>query len=104
MFSVTSTGKNFWPLYTPKVRPTNCGRMVDRRDQILMISLRPEPRAVSAFFKRNPSTNAPFQTERAIGRRSEEHTPELQPLMRISYAVFSLKKTTQKKITTPEIT
>src|SRR3546814_9976359 len=29
--------------------------------------------------------------EREIGR-SEEHTPELQSLMRISYAVFCLKK------------
>src|SRR3546814_7202147 len=28
----------------------------------------------------------------AIGRRSEEHTSELQSLMRISYAVFCLKK------------
>src|SRR3546814_9911788 len=27
--------------------------------------------------------------------RSEEHTPELQSLMRISYAVFCLKKNTQ---------
>src|SRR3546814_6015242 len=27
--------------------------------------------------------------------RSEEHTSELQPLMRISYAVFCLKKTNQ---------
>src|SRR3546814_3338254 len=30
-----------------------------------------------------------------IVRRSEEHTSELQSLMRISYAVFCLKKTTQ---------
>src|SRR3546814_3214523 len=29
---------------------------------------------------------------RATGRRSEEHTSELQSLMRISYAVFCLKK------------
>src|SRR3546814_10534548 len=29
--------------------------------------------------------------------RSEEHTSELQSLMRISYAVFCLKKTTKKK-------
>src|SRR3546814_5834125 len=29
---------------------------------------------------------------RGIGRRSEEHTSELQSLMRISYAVFGLKK------------
>src|SRR3546814_3030513 len=31
--------------------------------------------------------------------RSEEHTSELQSLMRISYAVFCLKKKTQKKHT-----
>src|SRR3546814_9576431 len=30
--------------------------------------------------------------ESQIGRRSEEHTSELQSLMRISYAVFCLKK------------
>src|SRR3546814_3749315 len=29
-----------------------------------------------------------------VARRSEEHTSELQSLMRISYAVFCLKKTT----------
>src|SRR3546814_6220391 len=29
--------------------------------------------------------------------RSEEHTSELQSLMRISYAVFCLKKKTQKR-------
>src|SRR3546814_8741661 len=32
-------------------------------------------------------------------RRSEEHTSELQSLMRISYAVFCLKKKTTQKIT-----
>src|SRR3546814_9720972 len=31
--------------------------------------------------------------------RSEEHTSELQSLMRISYAVFCLKKKTQRKNT-----
>src|SRR3546814_1067566 len=30
--------------------------------------------------------------------RSEEHTSELQSLMRISYAVFCLKKKTKKKL------
>src|SRR3546814_15073240 len=34
--------------------------------------------------------------------RSEEHTSELQSLMRISYAVFCLKKKKQKKDTTCE--
>src|SRR3546814_2135714 len=33
--------------------------------------------------------------------RSEEHTSELQSLMRISYAVFCLKKTKQSIITSP---
>src|SRR3546814_19810176 len=33
----------------------------------------------------------------AIVGRSEEHTSELQSLMRISYAVFCLKKKTQTK-------
>src|SRR3546814_2892392 len=32
-----------------------------------------------------------------LARRSEEHTSELQSLMRISYAVFCLKKKKQKK-------
>src|SRR3546814_5734644 len=32
--------------------------------------------------------------EEAFGARSEEHTSELQSLMRISYAVFCLKKKT----------
>src|SRR3546814_2033242 len=34
-------------------------------------------------------------------RRSEEHTSELQSLMRISYAVFCLKKKNNKTKTTP---
>src|SRR3546814_2356821 len=33
-----------------------------------------------------------------LGDRSEEHTSELQSLMRISYAVFCLKKKKRKKI------
>src|SRR3546814_7431888 len=35
-----------------------------------------------------------FQTVLVRPRRSEEHTSELQSLMRISYAVFCLKKQT----------
>src|SRR3546814_1894948 len=40
-------------------------------------------------------TQGHMKLRRAI--RSEEHTSELQSLMRISYAVFCLKKKTQKK-------
>src|SRR3546814_8019797 len=35
--------------------------------------------------------------DRAVGGRSEEHTSELQSLMRISYAVFCLKKKKQQE-------
>src|SRR3546814_5321945 len=43
-----------------------------------------------------------FISEQAITLRSEEHTSELQSLMRISYAVFCLKKKKKHKyITNP---
>src|SRR3546814_5826903 len=38
-----------------------------------------------------------LKIEPVIQKRSEEHTSELQSLMRISYAVFCLKKKNQKK-------
>src|SRR3546814_8155785 len=38
-----------------------------------------------------------------FGGRSEEHTSELQSLMRISYAVFCLKKKKQHKLNTTRI-
>src|SRR3546814_3619287 len=43
--------------------------------------------------------------QRPAASRSEEHTSELQSLMRISYAVFCLKKKTdQKTLRTQDIT
>src|SRR3546814_10620713 len=47
----------------------------------------------------------PYFHLRVVGGRSEEHTSELQSLMRISYAVFCLKKKNnniQKTITTSQ--
>src|SRR3546814_9507824 len=38
---------------------------------------------------------------RRLRRRSEEHTSELQSLMRISYAVFCLKKKNETQYETP---
>src|SRR3546814_8133862 len=51
------------------------------------------------------SRYSPIEKEKRPGwhdfatKRSEEHTSELQSLMRISYAVFCLKKKKQKKET-----
>src|SRR3546814_7086319 len=46
------------------------------------------------------SSRPPRRCTRAASARSEEHTSELQSLMRISYAVFCLKK--KKKTTSPK--
>src|SRR3546814_957643 len=49
----------------------------------------------SALCSASPSTAmriSPWPDSAPISRRSEEHTSELQSLMRISYAVFCLKK------------
>src|SRR3546814_5259673 len=57
----------------------------------------------------DPATVAITITAGLIGIRSEEHTSELQSLMRSSYAVFCLKKkkiqtSTQDLITTSTLT
>src|SRR3546814_2204044 len=50
------------------------------------------------------STSLTFGLIVILSRRSEEHTSELQSLMRISYAVFCLKtKKTQHQTVTPII-
>src|SRR3546814_3188949 len=46
----------------------------------------------ASILRRNPG----------LSLRSEEHTSELQSLMRISYAVFCLKKKKKKTITTTD--
>src|SRR3546814_5885295 len=55
---------------------------------------------VSPFIAGPPTRHSPVRPLSAIrtqGLRSEEHTSELQSLMRISYAVFCLKKTKKHK-------
>src|SRR3546814_6045131 len=57
-----------------------------------------EPRPCAQMAMRTfPSPHG--RSDAAESRRSEEHTSELQSLMRISYAVFCLKK---KKTQTPK--
>src|SRR5450631_3875783 len=66
MFSVTYTGMCCLPLWTAMVRPTKSGRIVERRDHVLIGRLSFEAEATSTFFMRCPSTNGPFLIERAI--------------------------------------
>src|SRR3546814_4106954 len=49
------------------------------------------------FRQRTVNLSAPLSDDGSADTRSEEHTSELQSLMRISYAVFCLKK--KKKYT-----
>src|SRR3546814_7094282 len=59
---------------------------------------RPRSRACrSSFLSRRIGRRRPSSL---LGTRSEEHTSELQSLMRISYAVFCLKKKKRKNIQT----
>src|SRR3546814_4343521 len=55
-----------------------------------------QPGAFGLHDGGDPALRNP-ETARGFGDRSEEHTSELQSLMRISYAVFCLKKKTKKK-------
>src|SRR3546814_9432616 len=61
------------------------------RDRPCIRSPSPFPSQEQAAMKRSGSQMVPAQAGAAIAR-SEEHTSELQSLMRISYAVFCLKK------------
>src|SRR3546814_1069309 len=72
-------------------------------------SLSPRRTALTARFVPAPPIIAVFQAFKGPSRpfaeinfiRSEEHTSELQSLMRISYAVFCLKKKQHKSLIPP---
>src|SRR3546814_7012154 len=70
-------------LYLPESCPPFRGR-TSLRWQALAMSRRPSASCCLLLATR--------LTKRSCATRSEEHTSELQSLMRISYAVFCLKK------------
>src|SRR3546814_6535142 len=71
-------------------------KLAVRRDvlRLLLDHLQPEIERLAAIFQQKHLAAIGNQNGRATGR-SEEHTSELQSLMRISYAVFCLKKKTK---------
>src|SRR3546814_4548930 len=95
--------------YTTLFRSCRCWRRHRRRPHRLRIDAtanalarvaRPTSRYRQAWLMGSPE--APQNTHRPPAEpvrepRSEEHTSELQSLMRISYAVFCLKKKKSKK-------
>src|SRR3546814_1078720 len=77
------------PLCLPTLQDHACAGAGSR-------TVRRRSRTVAAEYRRRVR---PESVLRVAERRSEEHTSELQSLMRISYAVFCLKK---KNITTTQ--
>src|SRR3546814_9272048 len=61
-------------------------------------SKRASGKAVFAGYTMALQLHSLFDSPSAKDTRSEEHTSELQSLMRISYAVFCLKKNNKYKI------
>src|SRR3546814_7647251 len=65
----------------------------------VQLRLRRNFRAIHALNQQDYDSAATILRAPVPPLRSEEHTSELQSLMRISYAVFCLKKTKKKKMT-----
>src|SRR3546814_9277094 len=61
---------------------------------------RTQPLAIEDVVAEDERDRIPPEEIRADEERSEEHTSELQSLMRISYAVFCLKKKNNTKRST----
>src|SRR3546814_5180887 len=79
-----------WATY----RLQSCGCSAEWRSR-LPFSCQP------AIAARQARATQPTSRNRSLPQsRSEEHTSELQSLMRISYAVFCLKKTNTKQLYT----
>src|SRR3546814_6954207 len=73
---------------------TFAGAMNKVRDALISVVAEiAEKRGIKLVLFKNQIVIA----EKSLDMRSEEHTSELQSLMRISYAVFCLKKKNKKK-------
>src|SRR3546814_3713706 len=99
--------QNRWSSYSVIVLPGQClytspgtksSRWRPKGRSCVVIA--PDPRSAT---RRSTSRSGPFRAipcrKGTVGNlaRSEEHTSELQSLMRISYAVFCLQKKTKNK-------
>src|SRR3546814_6875543 len=82
-YNIRSSNYGDRPLSLGRVQTATLALLVDRDEAIARF-------VPSAYFELKATMNLP--------ERSEEHTSELQSLMRISYAVFCLKKKQHKQI------
>src|SRR3546814_8650549 len=74
----TSRAARIWPRYS--------------RTRLTFSKMQPDWQCAVAWTRPLPHKSQCFRDFQTQTARSEEHTSELQSLMRISYAVFCLKK------------
>src|SRR3546814_4916114 len=75
--------------YTTLFRSVNLASSAGRAEAVAICRAVP---GISCMTPRAPARERASVMKRLSCKRSEEHTSELQSLMRISYAVFCLKK------------
>src|SRR3546814_7921891 len=91
--------------------PCREARLIGASEYVRMLRLRRNNESsvlVSCFCVMRSPVYCPYRYHTCIGSvgagwRSEEHTSELQSLMRISYAVFCLKKKIKQDIATQQL-
>src|SRR3546814_4186570 len=82
--------------YTTLFRSRRPGQARQRGRTGIALCERPVPAGLCPSSRRARRLHRRRPGNRSGGVRSEEHTSELQSLMRISYAVFCLKKKNKK--------
>src|SRR3546814_5003713 len=88
--------------YTTLFRSLGCSPGLSQSNCIPVRCRQSTPARLYPRTHRAAGGNSPCSKAGASGDRSEEHTSELQSLMRISYAVFCLKKKRHTFHDTPE--
>src|SRR3546814_1780452 len=68
-----------------------------RPPALVHLRFRPDPRSATLLRQADPHWYRDLPGRALRDPRSEEHTSELQSLMRLSYAVFCLKKKKKNK-------
>src|SRR3546814_3707027 len=88
------------PAASSRVRKTRSGRSSSRTTRCSAPVGSTNSRVVGELGSRPSAAQSRSTKGRRAAARSEEHTSELQSLMRISYAVFCLKKKKHEQKTT----